>query len=234
MSVTLARAAFASASKGRLRIDKFNISYTGDGKNSQMMAVTGWHADGTPFAHASPAFAAGADTLEIARQVGAHLIETKAAEDRRVAPALPQKGDQAMTDAPKSTPDAKAKRIGAVTGLPDRFLSKLSQATGVGPRLLGKIEARCDAIIERESGIEARIEDAFASHDQVLDGSEHMLDLAEEALHAVSNAPLSNSRPSSLAGDKQTITTADVGKIEDVIKTPMPESPGLQDKKESV
>ncbi len=41
------RVAFLHAAEGRLRLDHAGLTYRG---NAQVLALTGWHADGTPFA----------------------------------------------------------------------------------------------------------------------------------------------------------------------------------------
>lgn len=89
MSIATARIAFQAAGGPALRLSGLELRYLG---NRQVLAVSGWHADGTPFARATPPFdgsplAAAADLAK--RIVAAHGRQQ---ENSRSNPTMSQKG----------------------------------------------------------------------------------------------------------------------------------------------
>ena len=77
-----------------------------------------------------------------------------------------------------------------------RLTDKLTQAAGVALRQSTKIEARADALIEREAAIERRTNEAFAPHESILSEAEKGLDEVEKQLNLLSNNPLASSTSS--------------------------------------
>lgn len=69
----------------------------------------------------------------------------------------------------------------------DRLKEKLAKAAGAGGRVAAKIEAKADALIARESAMEAKADSAFAPHEQVMDAAGEQLDAVENALNQLSN-----------------------------------------------
>ncbi len=67
------RAAFVDAAQGRLRLEHAGLGYRG---NAQVLSLTGWHADGTPFAFATAPFSGDVQTR--ARQAARDLIAAHA------------------------------------------------------------------------------------------------------------------------------------------------------------
>ena len=63
------RVAFLHAAEGRLRLDHAGLSYRG---TAQVLSLTGWHADGTPFAFVTAPFAG--DVQQRARQAARDLV----------------------------------------------------------------------------------------------------------------------------------------------------------------
>lgn len=68
-----------------------------------------------------------------------------------------------------------------------RLTEKLALAASVAPRQAAKIEARADALIAREAGLEKRTDDVFLPHEQVLDTAEGGLDKLDASLKLMSN-----------------------------------------------
>lgn len=72
-----------------------------------------------------------------------------------------------------------------------RLGDKARAAAAVAPRQAARIEARADAIIALESGIERKTDEAFAPHEALLSEAETALGDVQHALAMVSNgAPL--------------------------------------------
>ena len=69
MGMADVRAAFTNAARGRLTLNRAGLSYQA---NKQVLAFTGFHADGTPFAFLSAPFIG--DPYERAREVALDLI----------------------------------------------------------------------------------------------------------------------------------------------------------------
>lgn len=86
-----------------------------------------------------------------------------------------------------------------------RLSEKLKAAAAVAPRQAAKIEARADAIIAREAGIESKTDEAFRGHEMLLDEAGKGLDALERELGQITNAPLEPSGDSSAALEKPTI-----------------------------
>lgn len=68
-----------------------------------------------------------------------------------------------------------------------RLSDKLKQAGGVAARQTAKIEARADAIIERETAIEDLTDQAFAPHEAILSEAEKGLQDVEASLRLLGN-----------------------------------------------
>lgn len=68
-----------------------------------------------------------------------------------------------------------------------RLSDKLKQAGGVVIRQTAKIEARADAILERETSIEAMTDQAFSPHEAILSEAEKGLQDVESALRLLGN-----------------------------------------------
>jgi len=68
-----------------------------------------------------------------------------------------------------------------------RIMDKVTQASAVAQRVTSRIEARADAIIAREPGLDKRTDDAFSPHDAILNDAENTLLVAERALGQMSN-----------------------------------------------
>jgi hypothetical protein len=82
---------------------------------------------------------------------------------------------------------------------------KLSKAAGVLGRITAKAEARADSVIERETVLEKRIEEAFSPHEALLKDTEKGLDDVERQLALVSNgAPLPESSDTTKLDNKGT------------------------------
>ncbi len=79
-----------------------------------------------------------------------------------------------------------------------RLKEKLAAAAAVAPRLEAKFEARADAIIARESGLDQRGDHAFTLHEARLDDAGSAVDAVEAALSILTNGgpPLGLSTPS--------------------------------------
>ncbi len=69
----------------------------------------------------------------------------------------------------------------------DRLKEKLAKAAGVGGRVAAKIEAKADALIEREGMLEAKTDQAFAPHEAIADQAATQLDEIEAAVNILSN-----------------------------------------------
>lgn len=69
----------------------------------------------------------------------------------------------------------------------DRIKEKLAKAAGVGGRVAANIEAKADALIARESVLEAKTAQAFAGHEAIADHAHSELDAIEGALNQLSN-----------------------------------------------
>ena len=81
-----------------------------------------------------------------------------------------------------------------------RLGDKARAAAAVAPRQAARIEARADAIIAQESGIEKETDEAFAPHEALLSEAQTALGDVKHALAVVSNgAPLPASIGSSEA-----------------------------------
>lgn len=101
-----------------------------------------------------------------------------------------------------------------------RLSDKLAQAGGIVARQSKAIEDRADALIAREAVIQDRTNKAFQGHETWIDSTNKDLDSLEKQLELLNNAaPLDSS---STGSEKQTITSADVGKVEDVFKPTHP------------
>ena len=71
-----------------------------------------------------------------------------------------------------------------------RLTEKLQSASSIVQRVSAKIEARADALIEREKDIERKIHDAFSPHEALMDNHHKDLDDVENALRQFSNEPI--------------------------------------------
>lgn len=69
----------------------------------------------------------------------------------------------------------------------DRLKEKLAKAAGVGGRVAANIEAKADALIARESQLDAKADQAFAGHNAIADQANTELDAIESALNQLSN-----------------------------------------------
>jgi hypothetical protein len=69
MGMESVRIAFGAAAAGALRLAHAGLTYQG---NQQVLSLTGWHADGTPFALVTAPFAG--DVLARARQAARDII----------------------------------------------------------------------------------------------------------------------------------------------------------------
>jgi hypothetical protein len=78
----------------------------------------------------------------------------------------------------------------------DRLTAKLAKAAGVGGRVAAKIEAKADALLEREGQLEAKTEQAFAPHEAMADPAHAHLDEVEAALNILSNGGPALDEPS--------------------------------------
>ena len=78
-----------------------------------------------------------------------------------------------------------------------RLTEKLAAAAAVAPRQAAKIEARADAIIASEAGLEQMTDDAFSVHEALLDEARKGVQALEHELATMSNnPPLEHSAPS--------------------------------------
>jgi hypothetical protein len=75
------RTAFLHAAAGRLRLDHAGLTYR-DG--AQILALTGWHADGTPFALVTAPFCG--DVQRRARQAACNIVAAHAGAGEAAAP----------------------------------------------------------------------------------------------------------------------------------------------------
>jgi hypothetical protein len=81
-----------------------------------------------------------------------------------------------------------------------RLTEKLAAAAAVAPRQAKKIEARADAIIASEAGLEEMTDDAFSVHEALLDEARKgVQDLKHELATMSNNPPLEPSAPSPAA-----------------------------------
>lgn len=71
-----------------------------------------------------------------------------------------------------------------------RLSDKLTKAAGVVQRQTAQIEARADALIEREAIIQKRTHEVFTPHESLLTEAEKGLDEVEKQLALLSNDPL--------------------------------------------
>lgn len=69
MGMADVRAAFVNAGRGSLTLDRAGLTYQA---NKQVLAFTGWHADGKPFAFTSAPF--DGDPYQRAQQIASNLI----------------------------------------------------------------------------------------------------------------------------------------------------------------
>jgi hypothetical protein len=113
MSIEAARVAFLHAAAGGLRLEKFLLGY--DKNSRQFLTVTGWHADGAPFATTTATFEGNPIVrgAQLARDViSAHQGSSGGGESR---PATTQPTRGALNAASISC-DGEGREVGSIIG----------------------------------------------------------------------------------------------------------------------
>jgi hypothetical protein len=169
MGMESVRIAFGAAAAGALRLEHAGLAYQG---GQQVLSLTGWHADGTPFALVTAPFAG--DVQARARQAARDIM---AAHGATPAPPLPQ----ALTpiDSLRSTMTMSQKGSGLA-------------------RLMGglkNLDASADALATRLESAMANLQGEMATTTQIVGNVESSVnDLrAVNALYSNGGPPLPTS-----------------------------------------
>lgn len=93
-----------------------------------------------------------------------------------------------------------------------RLEDKMAQVAGIAERVTKDMEARADAVIEREAKLVTRTKNYFGAKNTILDGAETALEKAERMLALLNNDPLPVSETSQ-ADEKQATVPPAVGPL---------------------
>ena len=168
------RGAFRDAAQGQLRLDHAGLAYRG---SAQVLSLTGWHADGTPFAIVTAPFSG--DVQQRARQAARDII---AAHTGAPPPA-------ALTQPTQPTPSLRRE-------------TTMSQKGSGLARLMGglkNLDANADALAARLETALASITTEMATTTQIVGNVEQSVaDLqAVNRLYSNGGPPLPSSGGSS-------------------------------------
>jgi hypothetical protein len=195
MSIEAARVAFLHAAAGGLRLEKFLLGY--DRNSRQFLTVTGWHADGAPFATTTATFEGNPIVrgAQLARDViSAHKGTIQSAEKPRVT------GDNPPNPAVVGQLNELYRQLAAQAASSGGKLegNRMSQKGSGLARLMGglrDLDTNADALASRLEAAMANLTAEMATTQQVVGNVESSVN----DLKAV-NALYSNGPPSPTPG----------------------------------
>lgn len=174
------RAAFDRAAQGQLRVDKLALRYQ---NNGQVIDVTGWHADDTPFAFVSAPFRT--DPNSRAGEIAHDLIRAHTGAPPPQSPTVPPAVTAVIKKATSAMPTPQP-----ITGLAALLKQNLAAANARAQKLASDFPndvATLNARLDEAEKVQTDIRQASADIHDALGGGN-------------GGPPLSDTPPSSQAG----------------------------------